>query len=1065
MWSSGGVTHPKRKRLSEALRCPSSPASSRPSSPTQRSEFVPSGRARSSSADRKSPGRRSVVKISASKRDVTDLDVGSLPTHLLAAAVVRLSYNGLRSLDGLQLRCAVLAACWTHGPGTARLMARASRPQPALCTALPHGACRAAPRPLQRFAGLESLSLAHNRVDDFAELAHLLSPCLKHVTLMGNPLDHHPNYRHEVLSRLPTLKSLDSQEITQGHLQDLQDAKVLSTVLLPFMALQAEIRRYVDADTARIHLHADLMTFFIRTQQVDRLVDSAAWGWPAPGLFTFCAVACPHQGLGAGRLRPRDILAFIERAFNFYPAHHLLPTNDPMLRDVVPAVGSPQSKQYGLQLHAQILSRWRALTPEEAHVVLSAEPLGGDVEVWGSCPEFLRALYAMLADTWQALWEADVSRKKAVDMLSAVRNEFLAGSVLYLHQTYGVLSLRSAPPTPPSPPVVWSLPLPPEPTRDLSLDGKPSLPFVGPKAPPSDAKLSPSFGDPGLGSPTIAPTGMSDVPGSPSAQSLHAMPMDVSECVYTNVPEEVTFEPICKGEPLSSLSPASTGPVDISPESLQVCATFSVSQQREALLHQQIQMSKDEEAHLESPPASSDQEALPSSVISEALSSFQESPGLMEHSTAMMSWSNLGIEPAATVLPAEAASNASNSSELPHGTRKHLPSDSWPSYQQPPFKYGSPTSMPHHFVLNKDVRSRPVDFTDHPAPLPLPSLHDISPPRLPVNTGKYASIPPKTVDMSSVQGERVHPEDLSGHGPSFPVTANGVAMSPLPAAPVDAGTSMLQSGSVMATLSARNSLDLSEELPALPQPCADAVDAQSWPTGPAAAAVVCPASEPSRISHPTSSSSTYSPDQAGMPASCNALSVMQAGRLWSPPTPSPAPLTTPVAAASPAVSGAHSLATTTESLWHHRRNVAHAKQSYPVSTTEEPKSYHIGSLYNRLQSTAPVNHPHVQTSSHAPPIHTQTTLPTDSAQPQTNAVVQPIHTQTSPACVFAATQSASSTAQADMQTSPGRVAAQTQSLPCTAQADMQTSPGRVAAQTQSVPFTSQADMQTSPGRV
>ncbi|CAF5129167.1 unnamed protein product, partial [Rotaria sp. Silwood1] len=57
---------------------------------------------------------------------------------------------------------------------------------------------------------LRLLDLESNLVDDLRQVEFLaLCPSLNSLTLEGNPINNHPDYRIEIIQRLPRLQTLD----------------------------------------------------------------------------------------------------------------------------------------------------------------------------------------------------------------------------------------------------------------------------------------------------------------------------------------------------------------------------------------------------------------------------------------------------------------------------------------------------------------------------------------------------------------------------------------------------------------------------------------------------------------------------------------------------------------------------------------------------------------------------------------------------------------------------------------------------------------------------------------
>lgn len=64
-------------------------------------------------------------------------------------------------------------------------------------------------------ANLHSLVLTNNRITNLSDIDQIASLTkLEHISLMDNPVAHHPNYRVYIISCMPTLKSIDFMKVT-----------------------------------------------------------------------------------------------------------------------------------------------------------------------------------------------------------------------------------------------------------------------------------------------------------------------------------------------------------------------------------------------------------------------------------------------------------------------------------------------------------------------------------------------------------------------------------------------------------------------------------------------------------------------------------------------------------------------------------------------------------------------------------------------------------------------------------------------------------------------------------
>ena len=70
---------------------------------------------------------------------------------------------------------------------------------------------------LHQFSQLKNLSLSHNCIDDYEELKNIKGDELTSLSLEGNPIHNHPNYRCIILGLFPSLKSLDSKIVTKAE--------------------------------------------------------------------------------------------------------------------------------------------------------------------------------------------------------------------------------------------------------------------------------------------------------------------------------------------------------------------------------------------------------------------------------------------------------------------------------------------------------------------------------------------------------------------------------------------------------------------------------------------------------------------------------------------------------------------------------------------------------------------------------------------------------------------------------------------------------------------------------
>jgi Leucine-rich repeat (LRR) protein len=70
---------------------------------------------------------------------------------------------------------------------------------------------------VQVFKNLSHVSISHNKITDIEELSKIQSPeKLECLSIKGNFVDRHPDYKSLLIQHFPNLKELDSMKITSG---------------------------------------------------------------------------------------------------------------------------------------------------------------------------------------------------------------------------------------------------------------------------------------------------------------------------------------------------------------------------------------------------------------------------------------------------------------------------------------------------------------------------------------------------------------------------------------------------------------------------------------------------------------------------------------------------------------------------------------------------------------------------------------------------------------------------------------------------------------------------------
>ncbi|EFC43790.1 predicted protein [Naegleria gruberi] len=80
---------------------------------------------------------------------------------------------------------------------------------------------------MSQFKDLRILSLSYNYIEDFRELKYIPAS-VENLSLEGNPISNHPNYRLNVIENIPQLKILDTKPIKDSERKDIHEANQLA---------------------------------------------------------------------------------------------------------------------------------------------------------------------------------------------------------------------------------------------------------------------------------------------------------------------------------------------------------------------------------------------------------------------------------------------------------------------------------------------------------------------------------------------------------------------------------------------------------------------------------------------------------------------------------------------------------------------------------------------------------------------------------------------------------------------------------------------------------------------
>jgi dynein light chain 1, axonemal len=128
--------------------------------------------------------------LSLSSNSIDRLSVPALPN----LRVLSVGRNMVRKLDGIDPVASTLEELWISYNLLEKLTG------------------------IENFNVLRVLYASNNKLKDWGEIDRLSGlPDLEELLLLGNPIANDPNYRNEILKRLPNLKKLDGELIIAGE--------------------------------------------------------------------------------------------------------------------------------------------------------------------------------------------------------------------------------------------------------------------------------------------------------------------------------------------------------------------------------------------------------------------------------------------------------------------------------------------------------------------------------------------------------------------------------------------------------------------------------------------------------------------------------------------------------------------------------------------------------------------------------------------------------------------------------------------------------------------------------
>jgi len=119
---------------------------------------------------------------------------------------------------------------------------------------------------IQAFNNLEQLSLPFNQILNIEEILQLQND-ITHLSVRGNFLDRHPDYRRIFVECFPRLVLLDELEVTAHTRQEIKDSRIIERHIIPFVhhirTIGNKFKRIKDALGIAIELKASGKTSII----------------------------------------------------------------------------------------------------------------------------------------------------------------------------------------------------------------------------------------------------------------------------------------------------------------------------------------------------------------------------------------------------------------------------------------------------------------------------------------------------------------------------------------------------------------------------------------------------------------------------------------------------------------------------------------------------------------------------------------------------------------------------------------------------------------------------------
>eukprot|EP00761_Pharyngomonas_kirbyi_P009265 gb/GECH01009281.1/.p1 GENE.gb/GECH01009281.1/~~gb/GECH01009281.1/.p1 ORF type:complete len:173 (+),score=46.83 gb/GECH01009281.1/:1-519(+) len=87
---------------------------------------------------------------------------------------------------------------------------------------------------LRQFQVLKNLSLAYNKVSEWDQIKNIPQD-IETLSLEGNPITQHPDYRHSVIAKFPHMKMLDSISVTEAEKKNIELSRRLEVEYVRLM--------------------------------------------------------------------------------------------------------------------------------------------------------------------------------------------------------------------------------------------------------------------------------------------------------------------------------------------------------------------------------------------------------------------------------------------------------------------------------------------------------------------------------------------------------------------------------------------------------------------------------------------------------------------------------------------------------------------------------------------------------------------------------------------------------------------------------------------------------------